>query len=271
MKKLISAFKSSPRYSIKWSNYFEIYENLFKKFKNKKIKILEVGVGDGGSLFMWKSYFKKGSKIYGVDLNPEALKLKNYGFDITIGDQSKKEFWKRFFKKNKNFDLIIDDGGHTNLQQITTLMESINYINTGGMIIIEDTHTSFMRNKGFRNPSNYSLISFSTKIIENIHRRNPILKKKLNIFSNKVFSIEYFDSLVVFKINKKKHNKSRNLENNKKLRNLFSDYRYKKNSNLIDKSNNMIQNYVESNFSKRSIFYKLLEKILIKNYSKFLK
>ncbi len=271
MKKLISAFKSSPRYSIKWNNYFEIYENLFKEFKDKKVKILEIGVGDGGSLFMWRSFLKKGSKIYGVDLNPQALKLKKNGFNITIGDQSKKEFWRKYFKKNKSFDLIIDDGGHTNLQQITTLMESVNYINDGGIIVIEDTHTSFMRNKGFRNPSNYSLINFSTKIIESIHRRNPSINKELNVFSSKVYSIEYFDSLVVFKIKKKKCKKTTNLENNKKLRNFFSDYRYKKNNDDNFKNGNLIQNYIENNFSKRSIFYKLLEKYLINKYYNLLK
>ena len=179
MKKLITAFKTSPKYSIKWSNYFEIYEKLFENFKNKKIKILEIGIGDGGSLFMWKSFFRKGSKIFGIDLNPDALKLKKNGFNITIGDQSKKNFWRRYFKKNKSFDIIIDDGGHTNLQQITTLMESIKFINDGGMLIIEDTHTSYMKNKGFGNPSRYSLISFSEKIIESIHRRNPNIRRKL--------------------------------------------------------------------------------------------
>ena len=78
MKNIYKAFKSSPRYSIKWSNYFDIYENLLEQFKNKKIKVLEIGIGDGGSLFMWKSILKKNSKIYGIDLNPAALKLKKY-------------------------------------------------------------------------------------------------------------------------------------------------------------------------------------------------
>ncbi len=266
MKKLITAFKTSPKYSIKWSNYFEIYEKLFENFKNKKIKILEIGIGDGGSLFMWKSFFRKGSKIFGIDLNPDALKLKKNGFNITIGDQSKKNFWRRYFKKNKSFDIIIDDGGHTNLQQITTLMESIKFINDGGMLIIEDTHTSYMKNKGFGNPSRYSLISFSEKIIESIHRRNPNIRRKLNLFSERVSSIEYFDSIVVFKINRKSCAMSKNIENNKKLRNFFIDYRYKKNSNNIDDSEDMFIKFVDKNFSKRSILYKTLEKILIKKY-----
>ena len=66
MKNLIKAFKNSPRYSIKWSNYFEIYENIFQKFVNKKIKIVEIGIGDGGSLFMWRKFFGKKAKIIGI-------------------------------------------------------------------------------------------------------------------------------------------------------------------------------------------------------------
>ena len=53
MKNIKKFFKSSPKYSIKWSNYFEIYQNLFKKFLNKNIILVEVGIGNGGSL--WKS------------------------------------------------------------------------------------------------------------------------------------------------------------------------------------------------------------------------
>ena len=84
---------------------------------------------------------------------------------------------EEIFKKVGKIDILIDDGGHTNLQQITTLMQSIPYIKNGGSIIVEDTHTSFMNYKGFKNPSKNSFISFSTKLIENLHRRNPMLKK----------------------------------------------------------------------------------------------
>ena len=88
MKKLIKSFKNAPKYSIKWSNYFEIYENLFKKFVNKKITFVEIGIGNGGSLFMWKKFFGKNARIIGIELNPDAKKLEKFGFEIFIGDQS---------------------------------------------------------------------------------------------------------------------------------------------------------------------------------------
>ena len=179
MNKIFKSFKKSKKYSIKWSNYFEIYEKILKKYINKNITIVEVGVGDGGSLFMWRHFLGKKAKVIGIEMNPESKKLENSGFEIFIGDQSSEKFWKKFFKKVGKIDILIDDGGHTNLQQITTLMQSIPYIKNGGSIIVEDTHTSFMNYKGFKNPSKNSFISFSTKLIENLHRRNPMLKKEL--------------------------------------------------------------------------------------------
>ena len=62
MKKIFKSFKASPKYTIKWSNYFEIYEKLFKKFLNQKLTFVEIGVGNGGSLFMWKNFFGNKAK-----------------------------------------------------------------------------------------------------------------------------------------------------------------------------------------------------------------
>ena len=272
MKKLKKSFKLSPKYSIKWSNYFEIYDNLFKRFANKKITLVEVGIGNGGSLFMWRNYFGKKAKIIGVELNPEAKELEKNGFKIFIGDQSDPNFWKNFFKKVGKIDILIDDGGHTNLQQVTTFMESIKHIKSGGMIVVEDTHTSYMREKGFKNPSKFSFINFTSYIVEAIHRRNPMVKKEMNYLSKAINSIEYFDSITVFNIAKNNLIKSKNFENNKKLRVFFDDYRFKK--KIIKKKfkeNNLFESFIEKNISKRSYLYRIYENSKIKNYLKLIK
>ena len=272
MKKLIKSFKSSPKYSIKWSNYFDIYQRLLKKFVNKKIILVEVGVGNGGSLFMWRNFFGKKAQIIGIELNPEAKKLERHGFKIFTGDQSDPNFWKNFYKKVGKIDILIDDGGHTNLQQITTLMQSIKNINYGGLIAIEDTHSSFMKNKGFKNPSKFSFINFTTLLVESIHRRNPMLKKEMNFFSKKIHSLEYYDSITIINISKKILLKSKNLENNKKLRNLFDDFRFKKEKKIsVSKENNFFLNYIKQKVSKRSYLYRIYENSIIKKYIKNLK
>ncbi len=272
MNKILKSFKSSPYSSIKWNNYFEIYETILKKFVGKNVKLVEVGVGNGGSLFMWRKFLGKRAKIIGVELNPDAKKFEKKGFKIFIGDQSDPQFWKKFFKKIGKIDILIDDGGHTNLQQITTLMESIKNINRGGMIIIEDTHTSYMNYKGFKNPSKNSLINFSSNLIENLHRRNPMLKKTMNDFSKKIFSIEYFDSMVLININKKKINYSKNLQNNKKFDPFFTDFRFKKNKfNEKLKKENFILKSIKKKISKRSYLYRIYENRLIKKYLQMIK
>ena len=75
-------------------------------------------------------------------------------------------------------------------------MQSIKYLNYGGMIVIEDTHTSYMRDKGFKNPSKFSLINFTTLLIETIHRRNPMLKKEINFLFKFFLKLRCLKSLV---------------------------------------------------------------------------
>ena len=100
---------------------------------------------------MWRDFFGPKAEIIGMDLNPEAKKWEKFGFKIFIGDQADPDFLKSILKKIGPVDILLDDGGHTNHQQILTLINSINYIKENGLVVIEDCHTSYMRRYG--NPS----------------------------------------------------------------------------------------------------------------------
>ena len=43
----------------KWMHYFEIYERHFAPYRGRAPVVVEVGVGEGGSLQMWKDYLGK--------------------------------------------------------------------------------------------------------------------------------------------------------------------------------------------------------------------
>ena len=217
-------FENSKKYSVKWSSYFQVYENIFSKYRNKKIKFVEIGVANGGSLFMWQNYFGKKAKIIGIDLNPNAKQLEKYGFKIYIGSQSDKKFWDNFYKKEGKIDLILDDGGHKNLQQISTVHHSLPFIKDGGKIVVEDTSTSYLK-KEFNNPSRYSFINYAKNIIDIIHRRSPLLKRELNFYAKKIFFVEFFESIVVFSIDSKKCFTNKEVSN--KAKNEWAiDYRH---------------------------------------------
>ena len=71
-------FFNSKYYSIKFKNYFPIYEKIFHRFRDKNITFVEIGVFSGGSLFMWKNYFGPKARIIGIDLNPKAKDFEKY-------------------------------------------------------------------------------------------------------------------------------------------------------------------------------------------------
>ena len=200
--KLFQIYKNLKRESLKCDTYFQVYEEMFNKYVGKKITFVEVGVLQGGSLFMWREYFGKNARIIGIDLHPNAKELEKHGFEIYIGSQSDKNFWRNFYTKVGKIDILLDDGGHVNDQQIVTLSESVNNINDDGIIMTEDVHTSYF--KKFGNPSKYSYINYSKYLIDVVNSRFPETEIKKNNFRNKIYSISFYESIVAIKINSKK-------------------------------------------------------------------
>ncbi len=196
MTEIYSLFLSSKNYSSKYKKYFKIYEDLFKRFKNKDVTFIEIGVQDGGSLKVWQEFFGPNSKIIGIDLNPKCKKFENENIKIYIGSQSSRTFWVKLFNELGKVDIIIDDGGHTNHQQIITAINCIPNIKDGGILVTEDVHTSYL--KRFNNPSKYSFINFVKKTIDDINSLFPEIKKFKFSLNKYVYSIQNFESMVVF-------------------------------------------------------------------------
>jgi|APSaa5957512535_1039671.scaffolds.fasta_scaffold03722_5 hypothetical protein len=201
-EKLADIFFSTPKLSIKNDTYFDAYEFIFNSYIGKPITFIEVGVFNGGSLHMWREYFGEQARIIGVDFNPIARELEKDGFEIYIGNQESSEFWLELKNKVGYVDIILDDGGHKNGQQIATLYNGVELIRDGGVIVIEDTHTSYFRR--FGNPSPFSFISYSKKIIDVINSRFEYVKSKRSRFYDCVWSVNFFESIVAFYIDRSK-------------------------------------------------------------------
>ena len=219
------AFLDSPEPSFKHTTYFAAYDALLGQYRNKPITFVEIGVLNGGSLFMWRKFFGDSARIIGIDLNPAAKKWEAHGFEIFIGSQEDPTFWNGFCEVVDEIDVVLDDGGHTYLQQIITTETLLDRLKDKGMLIVEDTHTSYM--SGFGDPK----IRFMNYIMQVIHRINS----RFSGFTpaqvdRRVWSVEIFESIVAFKVDRK----SSNLES-KPLWNLEpesgeleADYRYER-------------------------------------------
>jgi hypothetical protein len=245
---------------MKHEKYFSIYENILSKYKNKKIRLVEIGIENGGSLYMWRKFLPD-AEIIGIDLNPNCKKFEKDGFKIEIGDQSLPKFWDEFFKKYKNVDVIIDDGGHTNSQQITTAISCIPYIKDEGVLITEDIMCSYY--KDFDNPNIYSFINFSKKLIDDVNYKFPKLGNFKFSLNDYIYSIEFFESVVVFKINRKlcyfnntitnngKNENHKDLRYNFELKKLFKRkifIKYK----IFRKINNLYQTYMMRSHNRKN-------------------
>ncbi len=216
-------YDSVPYLSIKYDSYFPVYEAMLQKYVGREVTIVEVGVFNGGSLFMWRKFFGPKARIIGIDLNPDAREWEKHGFEIYIGDQSSDTFWAELFQKIGKVDVLIDDGGHTNLQQIVTSHHAIQNINDGGVLIVEDVHTNYFRE--FGNPSRYSFVNFAHRIVDGVNSRAYSLRRTYAEYSSRVYSVSFFESMVAFQIDTRLCKQSVPTSNNGASRGV-TDFRY---------------------------------------------
>ena len=118
-----------------------IYDMFFSPMRDRAISVLEIGIGGGQSLPMWRQYFPK-AQIH-------ALDIVKYGDPRLPGvalhqvDQTDRNQLKAVGVDFGPFDIIIDDGGHMMQQQQVSLGTLFPYLQPGGYYFVEDLHTSF--------------------------------------------------------------------------------------------------------------------------------
>lgn len=120
--------------------FIDHYIQRFTPIKNSVKNVLEIGIKTGESIKLWKDFFPNAT-IYGMD-----IRLHPVSEDRVVyfkGDQSSTKDLLLFIDKYKvNFDIVIDDGGHTMQQQQISLKTLYRKVVPGGFYVIEDLHTS---------------------------------------------------------------------------------------------------------------------------------
>lgn len=184
----------------KWDHYFEIYERYFSKYRGQKLNILEIGISHGGSLQMWKKYFGNDINVYAMDINPECKQFEDENTKIFIGSQSDPKFLSKVIKELPDLDIVIDDGGHTMIQQKVSFEMLYLKVKEGGVYLVEDTHTSYWYefHGGLKKPSTF--IEYSKNLIDSLYRDHILKQDKLilNEITDHINCISFFDSVVVF-------------------------------------------------------------------------
>ncbi|MEH6515831.1 MAG: class I SAM-dependent methyltransferase [Halioglobus sp.] len=185
---------------MKWSHYFKIYERHLSRFRDSDVHILEIGVRDGGSLQMWKSYFGSRAHIYGLDIDPNAGQLNEDQIEVFIGDQEDKDFLEVLKEKIPKIDIVIDDGGHTMDQQINTFDALFSHVSDRGVYICEDTHTSYWASfgGGYRKPGTFiEYAKDKVDLLNAYHNRHGEPGFDVTDYTRSAASMHFYDSMVV--------------------------------------------------------------------------
>jgi demethylmacrocin O-methyltransferase len=128
-------------------NYIPAYERFFSKYRNRRITLLEIGVGgadagDGGfSLNLWETYFRRGT-IVGIDIF-DKTKLSRGRVHVHQCSQVDRDGLEKIAREYGGFDLVIDDGSHINEHQIRTFNILFPLMKSRGIYVVEDTQTSY--------------------------------------------------------------------------------------------------------------------------------
>lgn len=206
MSQLQNYFENNTGSTIdKWMHYFDIYDFWFKKYKNKPIVILEIGVFQGGSLRMWRDYFGTEAEIFAIDINPLCKQFETEKTKIFIGSQEDREFLKNVKDQIPKIDILIDDGGHTMNQQISTFEIMYEHINNEGLYLCEDLHTSYWEIYGGGYLKETSFIEYSKTFIDRINAWHIKDKRiEVNAFTGTTYSLHYYDSILLIEKKERK-------------------------------------------------------------------
>jgi hypothetical protein len=207
------ALVSGTDKSSHFHNYTKVYSDYFDAIKEQPIKFLEIGILSVGSVRMWEAYFPA-AELHFIDIDPSLIQYHSTRSHYHFLDQGNPHALNQFIEAvGKDFDIIIDDGGHMANQQITSFLVLFSALKSGGVYVIEDLHTSYWSHYGgegsLENPksSPSSTIEFLKKLIDDLNyvgartacasheRISPLILNDLSFFQEQILSMHFYDGL----------------------------------------------------------------------------
>lgn len=140
-------------------SYGEVYDRHFDRYTaaGPPILVMEIGIGLGGSLQLWREYFGSRAQIIGLDIRPECKQYEEEQIAVRIGDQSNTAFLASVIEEFGRPDIVIDDGSHIGKDQKASFDFLYPKIAADGIYLVEDIHCSYLRHfdGGVREPGTF--------------------------------------------------------------------------------------------------------------------
>jgi hypothetical protein len=122
-------------------NYSRQYNTLFKEYRDKPLKYLEIGVFRGGSIKAMREVFPNATCILGLDIDSNCKSFEDapHNIFVEIGNATDASFIRKITEKYGTFDIILDDGSHVNRDVIRSFERLFPLLNDNGLYVVEDT------------------------------------------------------------------------------------------------------------------------------------
>lgn len=187
-------------------HYFEFYDrvlgDLARRSRNgataEPVRLLEIGVWQGGSLDLWRQCFGESAVIFGVDIDEKCSGLPVRSAQIRIGSQADPQFLQDVVLEMGGVDVVIDDGSHVSAHVLTSLRTLFPLLADGGLYIIEDLVTSYMPEYGGglrRRGSSIELLKMLVDHVNQVSFRKPAIDAEDQRIFADLAGIEFASSL----------------------------------------------------------------------------
>jgi hypothetical protein len=153
----------------KWLHYLPLYDRYFAGLQGKPVTMIEIGVGGGGSLELWRGFFGPDATIFGIEFHPERAKLFDPPNQVRQGTQTDPAFLRAVLEETGPPDIILDDGSHIASHQLASFRVLWPALKPGGLYVIEDLHTSYWERYegGYGRPG--TAIELAKTLIDDMH------------------------------------------------------------------------------------------------------
>lgn len=198
LTKYFSEYKSDEGKPIyKNISFAHVYEDLLAKYRGKEVTFAEIGVGYGGCLQIWRSYFGAKAMIYGID-KEERLGYEEERIKFILANQEDRESLKKAAQIISKLDVLVDDGSHFVSDQINSFEMLFPIIIPGGLYICEDTHTSYraLYHGGYKKEG--SFIEYCKGLVDSMYHTED-QNIPINDFCNIIEYVNFYGSMVVIK------------------------------------------------------------------------
>lgn len=215
LDQIMSGYKTDK--SSKFHDYCGVYDKLFTPYRDKKIKFLEIGLGNlndpnqGESILGWRDYFYNGD-IVGLDVDDKSFFNKEKRIMTYQGSSDDEKVLKVMATLEEGFDIVVDDGPHWRRHILVAFITLFPHLKKGGTYVIEDVHTNYWAGWQGSPITNYfsldTTMNYFFYLCHCVNMQDPNVKhwpNKPDIVDNlppfymDIESISFYRSLIIIK------------------------------------------------------------------------